>query len=299
MSKDTWKGRAIQKTVRLLACLSFSKAQLLGRIAGRLMWWLRIKSARDCLTNIEHCFPTMDREAQRQLAKTSLLHTGMTVAEWGALWTWPTDQVMALINSVEGADLLCQDGQENQQGILLLSPHLGNWEMGGLYIGQQCPVSILYQPPKIPQLETFITEARSRTGAELLPTDKRGVVTLFQILRRQGVIGILPDQEPETSGGVFAPFFGIPANTIKLVSKLIQKTHPKVITICAYRLPSSAGFKLVIEAANPAIYQDDLLTSVTALNQTIEHCVLKAPEQYQWVYKRFKRRPDGQRHFYD
>ena len=167
---------------------------------------MQIKPAKDCLKNIEHCFPQMDSQEQRDLAKSSLLHTGMTAAEWGAMWGWSAKKVLTLVKSVEGEELL-DAAQTDGNGILFLSPHLGNWELAGLYLGQRFDISILYQPPKIPDLERFIKAARMRTGAELVPTDKRGVIRLFQIIRNRGAVGILPDQEPETSGGVFAPFF--------------------------------------------------------------------------------------------
>lgn len=298
MNKLSWKGRAIRITVRILAVMPLTMAQAFGRFLGRLMWWLQLKPARDCQTNIEHCFPALDSQKQRELAKSSLLHTGMTAAEWGAMWGWPGPRVLALIKEVEGAELL-EEAKAAGKGILLLSPHLGNWELAGLYIAQKLNIAILYQPPKIPDVERFITAARTRTGGELVPTDKRGIIRLFQIIRKQGAVGILPDQEPETSGGIFVPFFGIPANTIKLVSKLVEKTQPRVLTICAFRLPQNQGFRIVMKEADAEIYHPDLVTSVSALNRTVESCVMAAPEQYQWVYKRFKRRPDGQRHFYD
>lgn len=299
LNKTSVKGKVIKVLINTFAKLPLSWTQALGRFIGRLIWWLNLKSAKDCRTNLTHCFPDMDPKERQELAKQSIINTGMTAAEWGAIWSWPTTKVLGLITSIEGEEYIRKNREEKNQGLLMLTPHLGNWELGAPYLAEKFSLSILYQPPKIVELDSFVTESRSRNGAELVPTNKRGVIRLFQILREGGVVGILPDQEPEISGGIFAPFFGIPANTIKLVSKLIEKTNPKVLTLCPLRLPDGKGFKLIIREADPAIYDKNLLTSVTALNRTVEQCVLEAPEQYQWVYKRFKRRPSGKRHFYD
>lgn len=125
------------------------------------------------------------------------------------------------------------------------------------------------------------------------------MITLFSILKNQGVVGILPDQEPDLSGGLFAPFFGVEANTMKLVSKMVQKTSPKVVLCAALRLPSGRGFKVVFLPVDAELNSEDLTVSVTALNRSVETLVRMAPEQYQWEYKRFKRRPGGRPNFYD
>ncbi len=105
-------------------------------------------------------------------------------------------------------------------------------------------------------------------------------------------MGILPDQVPEkTAAGGVAPFFGQPSLTIGLIHGLIQKTGCAVASVFAQRVPG--GFKMVVLDADPAIYSEDELTSLTGMNASVEACVRRAPAQYQWEYKRFKRQPDG------
>ncbi len=292
------KTTLIIGVLKSLSLLPLSWARAVGRLFGHLFWWIQVKPARVAQINLQHCFPDLAAEDRQKLAKQSFVQTSVTSAEMAAAWCWPADRVYRLISSIEGEELLAKAKQDGT-GILFLSPHLGNWEVICAYLGKNYDISILYQPPKVAEFESFIVAARERFGIQLVPTDKRGVIRLFQILREKGVVGILPDQEPETSGGIFAPFFGLPANTIKLVSKLVEKTGARVLCLSALRLPGNRGFKLVIQEADPDIYSADLLTSVTALNRTVETAVKLAPEQYQWVYKRFKRTPDGRRHFYD
>lgn len=146
-----------------------------------------------------------------------------------------------------------------------------------------------------------MTRVRSRSGSELVPTDRRGIVRLFTILRGRGVVGILPDQTPRRRGGAgaeFAPFFGIPAITMTLSSKLLQKTGAKALVTYAQRLPDGQGFKMVIREADEGIYSKDITESLTAMNESVERCIREAPTQYQWEYKRFRRTAPGEKPVY-
>lgn len=137
-------------------------------------------------------------------------------------------------------------------------------------------------------------KVRSRSGSELVATDRRGITRLFSILKRGGVVGILPDQTPRREGGEFAPFFGIPTTTMTLASKLIQKTGAKPLITYAQRLPDARGFRIVIRETAPGMESAELIESLTALNRSVEACIAEAPEQYQWEYKRFRRTAPGE-----
>ena len=131
----------------------------------------------------------------------------------------------------------------------------------------------------------------------MAPTHRTGVSKVLAALRRGEVVGILPDQIPPAEGGRFVPFFGEPALTMTLPSKLIQKTTAKVFCGFAQRLPNARGYKIIVEEAISDIYSPDLDESIIALNKTIENTIMKSMEQYSWEYKRFRRRPDGSRFY--
>ena len=116
---------------------------------------------------------------------------------------------------------------------------------------------------------------------------------LYQALKNNGLVGILPDQDPGENGGQFAPFFGVQTNTMTLLSRLAQKSGATVLCVWAERLSGSRGFVLHFSPVADDIYSDDMLTSVTALNQAVEAAICQIPAQYQWGYKRFRTRPVG------
>jgi KDO2-lipid IV(A) lauroyltransferase len=135
----------------------------------------------------------------------------------------------------------------------------------------------------------------------MVATDNKGVAELLRALRAGDISGILPDQVPDISGGVYAPFFGVPALTMTLVSKLQHKTGARVLLGVARRLQGAAGhgFEIVFREPDPEIYAGDIPASLAALNRSIEALVSETPEQYQWEYKRFRRQPDGARLYDD
>jgi len=284
---DSFKAKLVIVLLKLLASMSLKNAQRLGVWVGRILWMGDSRSMRVTKENIELCFPELSTQDQQQLIKQSLTETGKLFSEFGLVWEWPTEKTLSLIRSVQGKEHL-DAIVEKGKGVIVLAPHHGNWEMVGLYLSTLRPMAALYKPPKIKALEDYMSAVRGRHGSELVPTNKRGVIRLFSILSNQGMVGILPDQVPGGNGGVTAPFMGIPANTVKLVARLINRTDCEVVSLCAIRRPNAEGFDMVFRPADPEIYSDVVNTSVAALNRSIENCVRDHPEQYQWEYKRFK-----------
>jgi len=201
----------------------------------------------------------------------------------------PADKVLSLIRGVSGGELVERgDGR----GVIVLSPHLGAWELAGLYLSSLGPTTTMYKPQRL--LNSLIYDARGRKGAELVPTDACGVRRLMQALKRGEYVGVLPDQEPKANkGAVFAPFFGVPAFTMLLVSKLARKTGARVVFMFAERLSGSRGFRIHCLPAPEGIDSEDDAVAAATLNEGVENCISVCPEQYVWPYKRFRHRPDG------
>lgn len=250
-------------------------------------------------TNICLCFPHLSATAQKALVTQSLIETAKAFSELGILWLGSTKRVLGLVREVSGEAYLQQALQQGKGGVVLLTPHLGAWELAGLYASSRYPLTALYRPPKLKGLHNLIHVARERAGGRFVPTDKTGVRALYQALYQGQVAGILPDQVPSDAGsGIFAPFFGIPTYTMILVSRLARKTGTTVIFTYAERLPQGQGFHLHFLPAPAEIVADDLEIAVRALNQGIEQCIQGCLAQYQWSYKRFKRRPSGEKAVY-
>lgn len=284
------QGKLVVAMMQLLAFLPLSLGRSLGSLLGVLNYRLNTRMATTTRANIRLCYPQLDAEKQEHLIKASLKETCSSAAETSAVWLRESEWVFDKILKVHNQALL-DDALASGQGLILIAPHLGNWEVAGYHVSKFCKLTSLYQPPAFPELEAIMSKSREKTGASVVPTTNRGIAQLLKILRNNGVTGILPDQVPDPSGGCYAPFFGNNALTMTLLNNLRKRSGAKVIGIFAKRVKN--GFEIHIEPAAEGIDSDDELTAVTALNQTVENLVGMAPEQYQWEYKRFRRQPKG------
>jgi KDO2-lipid IV(A) lauroyltransferase len=268
----------------------------LASVWGAMLYYLPNRARDTTLKNLKVCFPDLSAKEISRLAKASLTSTASTAMEMGKSWMLPLEKVCSLVTQTEGFEEFKQAAGENR-GIILITPHLSNWEIFAQYVCQNITSTFMYQPPKLPALDRLLQRVRSRGGLKLAPTDRKGVSLVLKALHRGELVGVLPDQVPNEEGGEFASFFGEQALTMTLVSKLVARSGAKVFCGCVVRLPKEEGFKLIIQGADQLIYNEDLLTSVRGLNKSVEDCVLMAVEQYQWEYKRFRKQPDG-KNFY-
>ncbi len=286
----------IKLLLRTCSLLPLRLNHQLGALIGYLLYLIPNQARHVCKVNIGLCFQDKSAKQQRLLLKTTLRETGKTFTEMGAVWYWDSDRLLALIHKVHDEYLLL-DALTRQRGILLMTPHLGCWEILNFYLNQHGNFTCMYKPPRLSGLDTVILNARKRTGSRLAPTTTSGVKMLYSALKQGEMVGVLPDQNPGKDQGVFAPFFGLPANTMPLVLRLARQTKPLVLLIYSRRLPKGRGFDIYLQSLDDDIYADDPVIAAACLNQAMEQAIRQCPEQYQWSYKKFKYQPDG-RKFY-
>lgn len=286
-----WGARAL---VHALAGVPLPVLHWMGEVVGWGMALIPNRQRRNALINIGLYAPERPAAELVRMRNHSLRELGKTLFETAPLWLRPPEKALSLIREVRGIELL---EREPGQGLIVLSPHIGAWELAGLYLSTCGPTAIFYKPQRL--LDELIVEARRRGGATLAPITARGIRVLLGALERGEAAGILPDQEPrEEKGAVFAPLFGIPAYTMLLVNRLARRSGAPVIFMIAERLPRAGGFRIHCLKAPEGVDSEDDLTAAAALNRGIESCISVCPEQYLWSYRRFRRRPTGGRKIY-
>ncbi len=286
------EGRATVLALRLLARLPLGVAHRVGAALGRVLAWLPCSQRSVTRINLALCFPDASPADRSRLERASLSHLGRMMAELGALWTWDRERILALVRSVEGEEVI-RTSLDRGRGAVIVSPHLGSWEMTTAYASIRHPGLGVYRPPRQGDLDRFVCAGRSRFGGRMLPAGARAVRELLRELEAGGLVGLMPDQDSGDGAGIFVPFFGELANTGVLVPRLVARTGARLILAFAERCARGEGFHLRFAPASEAAHSSDLVVAAGALNQDIERLVRRVPDQYLWSYRRFRIRPPG------
>lgn len=292
------RGALARTSLGLTRWLPLSAGQRLGAWIAALA--VRIPGrARDAvLTNLGLCFPHLKDAERQRLAKESLAQGIAAMLELGPLWNWRRERVLSLVREVDGLEKL-DAAVSSGRGLVLLGPHLGAWELAGLFVSARVPMTSLYRPPRVRALERCFKRARERFGARLVPADAGGVRTLFRTLQRGEAVAVLPDQDPGQDGGIFAPFFGVLTKTSTLTARLLAGTHAAAILCWAERLERGRGYRLHFLELDPGLLRcGDIERATCALNLELERLIRHFPRQYLWSYRRFRHRPPGHRNPY-
>ena len=276
--------------LKIISLLPLGLARFFGCIMGIIMTVFPNAAYKTTRQNLDHCLPDKSPQAKTALAKARMKHLGQAFFETPGLWRRPSGWLQSKIVAVEGESYL-KDAIANDRGTILLIPHQGNWEVIGLWVAKQAAMTSLYQPPKNRLLGNWIKKSRERTGANLVPTNVRGVAALLKALNRGEIVAILPDQQPPKASGDFAPLFGKPALTMTLAYNLLKRSNSQALFCTALR--EKGGWRLHFVPADQAIYSEDQVISLKAMNKGVESIATQAMDQYQWEYKRYRTQPEG------
>lgn len=287
----------IRWTFNAFSNLPLKKSHRIGSFIGWLIWFYNGEMRRVSEQNIEACLPELTKPERERLVKKSLIETGKTMAEVPFLWQGQQSKLEEKIRRVYGVEII-EKAIASGKGIVAFAPHLGAWEVAGLYLSKHYPMVTMYKPSHIDGVDDLIQSGRTRFGTKLVATDIKGVKQLLRGLKNGDLVGMLPDQDPGKNGGEFAPFFGIEANSMTLANKILNKSGAVAIFCIAKRLEDGQGYEIQISLADEAISNKNILVALTAMNADLEKVIRTCPEQYQWSYKRFKTRPEGQKKFY-
>ena len=263
-----------------IAMLPLAVVQVFGAILG-LLAYVGSKQYRtlfrpqyEAVAN-EHKLPLKLWEAVRA--------SGMLFSD--SLWIWRNPQKALKLVEVQNWDLVEAAIQEGH-GLVMLTPHLGGFEIIPRVLAQHFPATILYRPSRQEWLNEVVENGRAYPNMHFVPTNLHGVRQMTRALTRGEAIGILPDQVPSGGEGVWVPFFGRPAYTTPLPARLANRNNTPVVMFTAKRKAIGQGW--LMQATRLARLSEDANVAAAELNTAIENAVLVAPEQFIWSYNRYK-----------
>ncbi len=278
----------------LIHFLPFRVIVVLGNGLGMLAYPFAGERRKVGMINLRLCFPEMSEEARSKLVRAHFKLFMRALVERSLLWWSNPARINALIR-VEGREHF--EAMKGQPMIFLV-PHFVGLDVGGQWIAQQVDASSMYANQRSRYLTRFLLHKRSRFRTQYLFSRQQGLRPILKLLQSGVPFFYLPDQDQGIRDGAFVPFFGVPAATMTSVSRIAKIAGAKVMPAVTRVLPGGQGYVLTFYPAWENYPSGDDVTDARRMNEFIEQRVLEMPEQYFWLHKRFKTRPDGEAKFY-
>ncbi|MDR1425014.1 MAG: lipid A biosynthesis acyltransferase [Azoarcus sp.] len=268
-----------------------------GRVMGGLFFYLAAPRRRIALTNLRLCFPELDEAARRRLARRHFQALGRSLFERSLLWWAPAERLRRIVR-IDGLERLaaCYDAREP---VILLVPHFVGLDAGATRLAMEIDaVSVYSRQKRNPALDGLLYHGRSRFGDQLLLTRQDGMRGAVKAMREGRPFYYLPDMDYGRKDAIFVPFFGVEAATIVGLPRLARLGKAKVLSCVTRMLPDSGGYVLEIGEPWADFPTADVEADTRRMNAWLEGVVRTMPEQYYWVHRRFKTRPEGQVRLY-
>lgn len=288
-----WRTWFVIGLWKLFSQLPLSVLRLIGQLMATLMRKFAKRRCAIASRNIELCFPELSPEERESLLRKNLFHTSMNGLEMGMCWFQPHWRLKN-IGDVTGLEHL----QNLDSGALMLSMHNTTIEtMSAVVNPYFTKIDMMYRAHKNPVFDHVQRKARGRHNPECKMIDRNDLRGAIKVMRSGRILWYAPDQDYGIKQGIFATFFGIPAATITATPRLAKLGKAPVVPIF-HRRDDQGRCQVEILPPLENFPSDDENADVQRVNDLIEAQVRKYPEQYLWVHRRFKTRPENSEPLY-
>jgi KDO2-lipid IV(A) lauroyltransferase len=278
----------------LLHFLPLPVQAAIGNVAGWLAYIFARERRRVATINLRLCFPQLNDAARARLVRRNFQAFVRSLIERGILW-WSSPARINRLIRVEGAEYF--NAVQGKPAILLV-PHFVGMDTGGQWVAQRADVVCMYALQKNKYLNDFLLAKRRRFGRQRLYSRQEGLRPIIKGLREGLPFVYPPDQDQTVKDGAFIPFFGVSAATMTSVPRIAKMTGAAVVPCVTRVLPCGAGYVLTFYPPWENYPSGDDIADTRRVNEFIEQRILEMPEQYFWLHKRFKTRPEGEERFY-
>jgi len=285
-----------------LGILPRTVAVSIGVRVGRLGYSLAGRLRRTGERNLQIAFPNLNDRERRRLLVESFKSLGRLLAEFSQFPKLSRDELRNLIEYDEVGLGHLRRAEAEGRGVIFLTGHIGAWEVLSFgWSALEYPISFLVRPLDNPLIEEMIEHVRTRFGNRAI--DKKSAARqALRVLREGGTLGILSDLNTHEFEGVFVPFFGKLACTTSGIATLALKTDAVVIPTCAVWDASKRRYFFhgdpPVELVRTGDHQKDVEMNTSRFAAAVERMVRLYPDQWLWVHKRWKTRPQGEADLY-
>lgn len=263
-----------------------------GRLFGRLFFRFGRHRSHIALTNLGLCFPQLTAAEKSALARRHFEYFGRSFVDRGLLW-WASAARIARVAKVEGEDhLTALKGQP----VILLAPHFVGIEMAWARMCMDHDMSGMYAQQKNPLFNKMLYEGRARFGKPLMLSRQESIRKPIKAMKDGIPFFYQPDLDYGRHDAIFVPFFAVPAATVTGLARLARMTGAAVVPLISRM--TETGYVVEIGAPWQDYPGESIEADTLRMNAFIEAEILKSPEQYYWLHRRFKTRPPGEKRPY-
>ncbi|KEA52645.1 lipid A biosynthesis lauroyl acyltransferase [Mangrovibacter sp. MFB070] len=283
----TWLGIGL---LWLLVLLPYPLIYRLGCFMGRMAMHVMKDRVRIAQRNLQLCFPHKSDAERQELVVKNFESVGMGLMETGMAWFWP-DWRVARWFDVSGVEAVKQLLAE-KRGILLIGVHFLTLELGARIFGMQTPGIGVYRPNDNPLIDWLQTWGRVRSNKAML--DRKDFKGMVKALKSGEIVWYAPDHDYGPRSSVFVPFFAVEqAATTSGTWMLARMSKACIVPFVPRRKPNGTGYELLVLEPELDIPLGSAEETASWMNKVVEKCILLAPDQYMWLHRRFKTRPEG------
>ena len=276
----------------LLHFLPLPVLAVLGDVVGALLGCLAHRRRRIVETNIGWCFPELSPAEQQQLVRRHFRALARSLLDRSVVW-WASERRLRRLIQVDGEEKLRELLLTNTP-VVLLAPHFVGLDAGGIAITQRFDIVSLYAEQSNAVFNRLLLNGRRRFGNQLLLSRQDGIRASIKAMRSGRPFYYLPDTSGRRRESAFVPFFGIPTATVTATSRLARAAGARLVPCVTRMLANGQGYRVEIGDPWPDFPSEDIIADTARINAWIESVIRTMPEQYYWVHRRFKLRPDGE-----
>ena len=265
-----------------------------GGVLGRLLYRLLPYRRKISETNLRIAFPDLDDTARARLLREHAKSVGRGIIETGMAWYLSEKKLRALSRFEADPESLALL-RDPAAPVVLIGSHSTLMELGVRLLGLYVAAGGMYRPLNDAYYHYWIKHHRARAATELI--HYKDMRHTLRFLQGGGNLWYALDQDMGPRVSVFAPFFGVAAASVNILPKLRQRTGAHWIPVYMWREADDHYVVRVAPEIKPVTGESDT-DVMRRVNADYEREIRQHPEQYYWLHRRYKNRPDGSRYPY-
>ena len=278
--------------MRIGVFIPFNFQVLIGKTIGKLLYPFMHRLRSTAYSNISHCFPDKKQKQVNLLVKRHFEAIGVSFFETANAYYGSDKKIRKLLTITN--ENFFQDALKEEGGIILLCSHFMPLMLGSRALLINHTIANIYRPQNNKLFDRIMVKGYKKNGAVMIKsTDTRSII---KAINNSLPIWYAPDQDLGKNNSVFAPFFGIQTATASATARLAKNNNTRVIPYSFIR--TKKGYTMSFEKPIANYPSNDPIQDATIVNQILEKQIIKSPEQYLWIHRRFKTRPNDEKNFY-